>query len=261
MMNKLGTSLALATALLGAVVAAHAAPSAPEPAPKLRPGLIPTPAVSAITMKAEALPATGKCGEPVKQQVKLTNKTLKPWTGTVSFSGTGGTKEVNASVPSGETKIIDVWSFKGLDCTKPLGVFGIRVWNETPATVWYTKVIKPTTVKAEQGFNAPPSNDPQPQPWLRRVWLDGTCGGQIIGKMGLHTFSQQAQPAKVKLALGPATKDESVQVVASNTFVTVETPLDCQAQTGILVFDYALLDGKAASGKLPPVYIGLEPQS
>jgi hypothetical protein len=255
-MNKLATTVGLTATLLAVVVAAHAAPSDPTPTPKLRPGVVSPGPVAALTLKAEALPSNTKCGDRIKQSVSLTNKTAKEWKGTVGFViGTRSDNTPNVTVPAGETKTIDL-PVGYLDCAKALESYKVQAWNgEAAGNPFFAKTMKPVTVKAEQGWSQPTNASP----WLRRVWLDGKCGTTITGKMGLHATSLVPQSARVKLTLGAATKEETVPVSSSNAFVTVESPLDCQAPTGIPTFEFTLLDGSnATSGSLKGM-IGYEP--
>jgi hypothetical protein len=256
-------SFVLGVAFVGIVLSAraHAAPGvgpAPAPTPTVAPR-IQGPVLSATKLDIDALPGVGKCGTPIKQKVTITNKTGNNWKGTVSFTATGGTTDLKVMLsilPGASQQTFELASSGSLDCTKPLGAFELRVTNDGAMAPIYSKAIKPMTVKAEQGFPAPPSNDLAP--WLRRVTVNGTCGGTISGTAGLHTFSPQPKPAKVKLTLGAATKEETVQVQTTNTFVPIETTLDCSG-AALPAFDYALLDGHPASGKLNAYEISFAP--
>jgi hypothetical protein len=254
-------SALICLALVPIAEAAPATPGpAPTPTPTLRPGISPNPEIKMKVVDVDLAGAVGKCGETYKQRVLLKNLTGKVWSGTVRVTIQGAAKEVAVEnlhyVGLLGQRTVDVPSTNPLDCSKPLGTIDVRVSNEGAKAPFFSNSLKPTTVKAEQGFPAVPSNDPSP--WLRRVTLNGTCGGTITGAMGLHVFSSTPKPAKVKLALGSATKEETVQVATTNTFVQVESPLDCQA-AALPVFDYSLLEGHPANGKLKVVEVNFEP--
>ena len=258
-MIKVGTWAALVATSLGAAVSVHAAPSSPSPSPTLRPGTLRSPAATLPSVSAEALPVEATCGQPLKQPVKVINKTSKSWTGTVSVNvGRSEGKGLKVTVGPNETKTVEVTSSVAIACAGPFKSPRVRVWNDASNNALYERDMRPTEVKAELGFSPPAASEP-PQPWLRRVWLKGTCGGQLAGTMGLHTFAAQAQAAKVKLSIGATTKEETVQVLSSNTLVTVSAPLDCQANGPFPSLDYALLDGRPASGKLAAAQVTLEP--
>jgi hypothetical protein len=261
-MNRPALSLALGATLLATVMVAHAAPSSPAPAPTptLKPAIpVPVPVVNPLSITVDVQSGTVKCSEVVKVTVKLTLKAGEQgWHGSVTLLAAGGSKMVGADIspipgPLGSPRLMTVQSTNPLDCTKALGAFEVRVDEPGRAGGSLKKALKFTTLKAEQGFTPPPSSDLAP--WLRRVTLNGTCGGTITGTVGLHTFSPQPKPAKVKLVLGTATKEETVQVQTTNTFVSVEAPLDCQGGK-FPALDYALLDGHPNAGKLASFEIG-----
>lgn len=257
-MKNFGT-VAISLVSLSLGLAAHAAPTV-APTPTVRPGVAPQ-ARSIFRIEGEVIAVANKCGEPITARVKLTNKTTKPWSGVVNLSAIT-MKSVSVSLASegaDATKTVDLSLTTTLDCKKPLGNHNIRVWGAGgPADVVYSKALRATKVTAERPYTAP--SGANTQPWLRRVVLNGACGGAISPTVYLQSSGNQPQSANVKLTFGAATTEKAVSVLNA-TPVTLDVPgtLDCQAATGIPAFEYALLTGNAVAGKLDAVEIMFEP--
>lgn len=252
---KTATSSVLGATILAWVLGASAAPSSPAPGPTPAPSLRPAPEIAQAPKTLTVDVSTtviAKCGEGFKEPVTLKSTKLQEVRIFLLKNGAGKMKKVTL-LPGNVTVLVD--TADPVDCTKPLGTYEVKVTPEDSETVLFKKTIRPTTVKAEQGFAAPS----EPTPWLRRVTLSGTCGGSFVGTMGLHTLSPTPQPAHVKLALGAATKDETVQAASTNTFVSVETAVTDCTTTAPPAFDYALLDGHPRSGKLVATEVAFAP--
>lgn len=255
-MKNLGACAVMVVGLSLGVVA-HAAP--PTAGPTVKPGLAPE-ARSVFRVDIEALPVANKCGEPIWARVKLTNKTTKPWSGAVNLSA-GAMKSEGVTLAAegpDATKTVDVTLTTKVECNKPMVRHMVRVWKAgDPGNVIYSKALNPTKFTAERPFTAPAASDTRP--WLRRVILNGTCGGAVAPSVHLHAFGGQPQPANIKLMFAGTIKEQTVSVV-NTTPVALEVPgtLDCQAAAGIPSFEYALLNGNAVSGKLEPVELMFE---
>lgn len=212
-------------------------------------------------VEVEVVPIANKCGEAIAARVKLTNKTTKPWSGVVNLSAGAMKSQAVSLAKDGPdaTKTVDIALTAKLECNKPLVPHKVRIWNGSDETdTLFAKSLKPTKITAERGFPAPPSTDTRP--WLRRVVLGGTCGGAVSPVVHLHAFGGQPQSANVKLTFGAVAKEQAVDVL-NTTPVSLAVPgaLDCQAATGIPAFEFALLNGNTASGKLDPAEVTFEP--
>jgi len=240
--------------LLGTIVA-QAAPPRARSGPAEQPRANPGPAVTAATVEVTVIPVPSKCGEGARARVRLQNKTLRPWSGIVSFvaNGTVNTPVTLTGLGADAVKVVDVTGGV-LDCKKPLGPLGVRVWKD-PVAPLLVKVLKPGRVFAVRDLSssAPPAGDPRP--WLRRVVLDVTCGQEASPLALVHSYGSTAQSARVTLSFGAASKTTSVQVAPNQaTPVRLEVPgaLDCTAPGGIPALEYSLLDGMATTGALEP---------
>lgn len=260
-MRKIGVAVVMGGMLLG-TVGAHAAPVASQPGAtpiRVNPG--PLAAVRKVEVTVAA--SNNKCGEPAKARVTVVNKTLQPWAGVINFVAGGSTSTPVAVAAFGSddaTKTVDVVGPK-LDCGKPLGSQGLRVWkNGETATPIFVKVLKPTKVSAFRDLspNAPPSTETKV--WLRRVVVDATCGGNVTATAMLHSFTSAPQEAKVKLGFGIYVKESTVEVRGSTPVpYGAPSPLDCNAAGGIPAFDYTLLTGLGATGKVDGYEVTFEP--
>lgn len=245
---------------LGVAVPTSASAAPTTSAPRIGP--IPTgrPVLTKQGLDVDLSPATGRCGTPLVAHVVVTNKSSKPWKGSILLVGPGGTKtqtfELSASGASAKGTF-DVPTNASLDCSKALPPIGVRVLEVGANEATFVKTMRLTSFAAEQGFPQVAPGDTGP--WLRRVMLNGTCGGSVTGTMGLHAFTSQPQSAHVKLALAGATKAETVNVSAANVFVKIDAPVDCNAV--LPAFDYELLDGRPANGKLFPSDLTFTPAS
>ena len=255
-MRKLGALVVTSGMMLGAL-AAHAAP--PQPAPTATPKIVtPGPAVALRRVEAAVVPVPSKCGEPIKARVVLRNKTLQDWMGNVNFVANGSSNVPVHLASSGvdAEKTIDL-NGGVLDCKKPLGTLGVRVWKE-PTSPILVQVLRPKRVFSLRDLTAgaPLSNDPR----LRRVVVDARCGEKVSPLAVLHTTGP-AQQVMLKLEFGTTSKTSAVQVAPNQaTQVPLDVPgtLDCQAQGGIPSFRYELLTGNAMRGMLEPNEVTFE---
>lgn len=246
-MKKLAISVfAVGAALAG--ISAHAAPtspSGPAPTPTFRPGPI-----KGLGVDVQVLPTTTKCGERSLAQVKLTNRTLRPWTGRIVY--TDPTAQLtNAEVSLGATgeeatKTVQVSGHGKVDCKARVEGGAVRVLAASGQLL--EGRLLGASFNAERGFPAPPQTETKV--WLRRVALKGSCHGATTATATLHSFGGGAQNAQIKLTMGSATKETMVSVPANTpTAVTLDIPqLDCSQ--GIPTLSYALASGLAASGSL-----------
>lgn len=259
-MRKIGTTLVLgAAALLAPAFSGDLAHAAPQVGPverpsAVRPGATP---VAILRVEATVTPLPNNCGEPAKFDVTLKNRTLKAWNGIVNLVA-GGTVNTPVSLAaSGDdaTKTIHAVGPAPIDCKKPLGSAGVRVWAD-PSSPILTKAFVPKTITARRDF----MNGPIPTTLtLRSVMFEAQCGGKATPRAIMYMPPTVSKPhaSKVKLSFGAASAVTVVNAPGTQTEIPLEVPgtVDCQAPTGIPNLDYSVNGSQEVSGSLAPAEV------
>lgn len=257
-MRKIGVTLVLGAALSASVFATHAADAAPGAVekPSVAP-VRPLQPMAVLRVEASVRNASSKCGEPFTADVILANRTLKPWNGTVSLvsGGTANTPVTLGASGAEATKIVKITGAAPIDCKKPLGIAGVRVYQSPQAPI-LVQTLKPALVTGRKDFltgGATPTTLV-----LRSVMFNGKCGEKVSPQAVMYAPPglppSAPVTAQVKLTFGGATTTATVKTPGSNLAVPLDVPgtLDCNAAAGIPSLDYGVSGSQSASGSVAP---------